>query len=259
MDSNPALACGDGSFAVMADLARAAHQDGARRTARGRRGAAIALLPSAPSMAGAATTEPIDLLRRPRSAEVLEPACVTVCPTGAIIVGDLDDPSSAVARIVQREAVAVRRPEKETHPKVFYKGAHAATLDPLAARRPAGGLFLWSEQPRGRDIVASGHPERANSSAAALLAYDVAHRAPWDWRVSLYTWTKGIAAGVYLVGLLLVVLGETAPAGALWRWAVPITASAFVAATGIVLIADLEHPARFYLIFTRHHGRSWLV
>jgi Fe-S-cluster-containing dehydrogenase component/formate-dependent nitrite reductase membrane component NrfD len=189
----------------------------------------------------------------------LEPACVTVCPTGAILVGDLDDPSSPVARIVQRDVVAVRRPEKETHPKVFYRGAHAATLDPLAARRPAGGLYLWSEQPRGAHVVASGHPGPANSAAAALLAYDVAHRAPWDWRVSLYTWTKGIAAGVYLVGLLLLVLGATPAEGALWRWAVPITASALLAATGVVLIADLEHPARFPLIFTRHHGRSWLV
>ena len=175
----------------------------------------------------------------------LEPACVTVCPTSAIVVGDLDDPTSAVARIVQREAVAVRRPEKETHPKVFYKGAHAATLDPLAARRPAGGLYVWSEQPRGRDAVPSGHPARANSSAAALLAYDVAHRAPWDWRVSLYTWTKGIAAGVYLVGLVLLALGAIAPADALWRWGVPLIAAACSAATGGILIADLEHPARF--------------
>jgi len=33
------------------------------------------------------------------------------------------------------------------------------------------------------------------ASAAALLSYDIGHRAPWDWRVSLYTWTKGVAAG----------------------------------------------------------------
>jgi len=188
----------------------------------------------------------------------LEPACVTVCPTSAILVGDLDDPASAVARIIQRDVVAVRRPEKETRHKVFYKGAHAATLDPLAARRPGGGLYMWSEQPRGAGAVPSGHPEYANTSAAALLAYDVAHHAPWDWRVSLYTWTKGIAAGVYLVALLVLVVGRTAPEGALWRWAAPITASAFLAATGIVLIADLTHPGRFFLIFTRHHGKSWL-
>jgi formate-dependent nitrite reductase membrane component NrfD len=118
---------------------------------------------------------------------------------------------------------------------------------------------MWSEQPRGAHAVTAGHPERGNTSAAALLAYDVAHCAPWDWRVSLYTWTKGIAAGVYLVGLLLIALGAITPESALWRWAVPVTASAFVAATGLVLIADLDHPARFYLIFTRHHARSWIV
>jgi formate-dependent nitrite reductase membrane component NrfD len=108
-------------------------------------------------------------------------------------------------------------------------------------------------------VVAAGHPGQGNSSAAALLAYDVAHRAPWDWRVSLYTWTKGIAAGVYLVGLLLLLLGALSPAGPLWRWLVPVGGGAFLGLTGLVLIADLEHPGRFHLIFTRHHGRSWLV
>jgi Fe-S-cluster-containing dehydrogenase component/formate-dependent nitrite reductase membrane component NrfD len=186
----------------------------------------------------------------------LEPACVTVCPTGAILVGDLDDPSSRVAEIVQREVVAVRRPEKETLPKVFYRGAHQATLDPLAARRPPGGLFMWSEQ--GAGGVSSGHPGAANSSAAALLAYDVPHRIPWDWRVSLYTWTKGIAAGVYLVGLLLVALGAEV-SSPMWRWVVPVAALFFTGVTGLVLIADLTHPARFYLIFTRRQWRSWLV
>jgi Fe-S-cluster-containing dehydrogenase component len=189
----------------------------------------------------------------------LEPACVTVCPTSAILVGDLDDPSSEVARIVQRDVVAVRRPEKETRPKVFYKGAHQATLDPLAARRPGGGLFMWSEQGAPPHAVSAGHPGRANSSAAALLAYDVPHRAPWDWRVSLYTWTKGIAAGVYLVGLLLVALGAASASSVLWRWVVPLTAAGFAGATGLILIADLTHPARFPLIFIRRRWRSWLV
>ena len=30
-------------------------------------------------------------------------------------------------------------------------------------------------------------------------------------------------------------------------------------ATGVLLIWDLKHPFRFYLIFTKHHWRSWLV
>ncbi|MCA1621582.1 MAG: 4Fe-4S dicluster domain-containing protein [Acidobacteria bacterium] len=210
----------------------------------------------------------------------LEPACVVVCPTEAILVGDMNDPNSRVGAYVGREALDVRRPEKETLPKVFYKGAHQATLDPLAARRPGGGLFMWSEQKAGPDTVNSGNPVFQNSSAAALLAYDVPHSLPWDWRVSLYTWTKGIAAGAYLVMALLALLsvvhfgpgnfwgvesfgaadaltfvGETA----LWRWVAPVLSGVFLAVTGGLLIWDLEHPARFYMIFTRPQWRSWLV
>jgi Fe-S-cluster-containing dehydrogenase component len=189
----------------------------------------------------------------------LEPACVVVCPVEAILVGDLNDPKAKVAQIVQREPVNVRRPEKETRPKLFYKGAHQATLDPLAARRPPGGLFMWSEQLETPAHVVAGNPTYNNSSAAALLAYDVPHALPWDWRVSLYTWTKGIAAGAYLVPLLLVLCGWLRVDSPVWLWVAPVTAGIALAATGALLIWDLEHPARFYLIFTRPQWRSWLV
>jgi formate-dependent nitrite reductase membrane component NrfD/ferredoxin len=189
----------------------------------------------------------------------LEPACVVVCPTQAILVGDMNDTDSYVAQIINRESVAVRRPEKETLPKLFYKGAHQATLDPLAARRPEGGLFMWSEQQSSPDTVVSGNPNFNNSSAAALLSYDVAHSIPWDWRVSLYTWTKGIASGVYLVASLLVLLGVFRVSDAVWLWATPVISGAFLALTGGLLLWDLEHPERFYLIFTRPQWRSWLV
>ena len=189
----------------------------------------------------------------------LEPACVVVCPTQAILVGDMNDSDSYVAQIINRDTVAVRRPEKETLPKLFYKGAHQATLDPLAARRPEGGLFMWSEQQEGSGYVTSGNPNFNNSSAAALLSYDVAHSIPWDWRVSLYTWTKGIASGVYLVACLLVLLGALGVNNSVWLWATPIISGGFLALTGGLLIWDLEHPDRFYLIFTRPQWRSWLV
>jgi len=189
----------------------------------------------------------------------LEPACVVVCPTQAILVGDMNDEQSYVAQIVNREPVAVRRPEKETLPKLFYKGAHQATLDPLAARRPDGGLFMWSEQFDSPDHVVSGNPTFNNSSAAALLSYDVAHSIPWDWRVSLYTWTKGIASGAYLVAALLLLLGYMSPTDPIWLWATPVISGAFLAITGGLLLWDLEHPERFHLIFTRPQWRSWLV
>ncbi len=190
----------------------------------------------------------------------LEPACVVVCPVEAIFVGDLNDPASRVAKVVNREPVVVRRPEKETRPKVFYKGAHQATLDPLAARRPGGDTFMWSEQTAGGDHVVSGHPEGwNNSSAAALLSYDVPHRAPWDWRVSLYTWTKAIAAGAYLVPLLLILTGWLSWESDFFTLMAPLIGLFFLAITGALLIADLSHPKRFYMIFTRPQWASWLV
>ena len=173
----------------------------------------------------------------------LEPACVVVCPTEAIVVGNLKDPESRVSQYVNRDVVQVRRPEKETLPKLFYKGAHQSTLDPLAAQRPEGGMFMWSEQ----SGMVSGHPGRPNNMAAAMLAYDVPHRAPWGFGVSFYVWTKAIAAGAYLVGSI---------AGLA---AAPVIAAIFLAITFGVLIADLKHPERFYLILTRPQWRSWLV
>jgi Fe-S-cluster-containing dehydrogenase component/formate-dependent nitrite reductase membrane component NrfD len=189
----------------------------------------------------------------------LEPACVVVCPTQAILVGHRDDPGSTAARVVNRQPVAVRRPEKQTRPKLFYRGATQATLDPLAASRPQGGTYMWSEVPAGPQAVPAGHPAPGNSSAAALLSYDIGHTAPWDWRVSLYTWTKGIAAGAYLVPLLLLLAGRLSWESTLWRWAAPLLAVAFLAATAGLLIWDLEHPGRFHLILTRPQWRSWLV
>lgn len=191
----------------------------------------------------------------------LEPACVSVCPTEAILIGDLNDPTSKVSKHVQRQGVTVRRPEKETGPGVFYLGAHQATLDPLGASRPDGGLYAWSSQGPADDpqLVPSGHPGGGRSSAAAVLSYDVPHFAPWGWRVSLYTWTKSIAAGAFLVAVLLAFLDYVAWDDDVVRWAAPGVALAFLAFTGVLLIWDLKHPMRFYLIFTKHHWGSWLV
>jgi len=189
----------------------------------------------------------------------LEPACVVVCPTQALMVGDMNDPLSAVSEIIHQDAVTVRRPEKETRPKVFYKGADQVTLDPLAARRPDGGLFMWSEQGDVDHQVPSGHPGAWNNSAAAVLSYDIPHRAPWDYRVSLYTFTKSIAAGAYLVPLLLAISGMIAWTSTIWTIVAPLVAMVFMAITGAILVWDLEHPERFWMVLAKPQWRSWLV
>ncbi len=191
----------------------------------------------------------------------LEPACVVVCPVEAILVGDMNDANSKVAKIINRQPVSVRRPEKETHPKMFYKGAHQATLDPLAATAPGGDTYSFAQKPQGSHIVNAGHPVAGhhNSSAQAVIAYEVGHSSPWDWRVSLYTWTKGISAGAYLVPLALVLFGFMKWTNPLFSIVSPLLALIFLGITGILLIADLKHPSRFYMIFTRPQWKSWLV
>jgi formate-dependent nitrite reductase membrane component NrfD len=45
----------------------------------------------------------------------------------------------------------------------------------------------------------------------------------------------------------------------LFTWVAPILGSLFLAITGVLLIWDLSHPTRFYMIFTKPHWGSWLV
>ncbi len=188
----------------------------------------------------------------------LEPACVVVCPVGALIVGDLNDPSSKVAETASLGGIQVRRPEKGTQPKVFYKGADHLTLDPLAAARLEGDVFMWSQRRRDPAFHTPAHEGAAASSAAAILSYDVDHKAPWDYRVSLYAWTKSVASGALLLPLLLSWFAG-APVGEVMGLASPIIALVFLAATGGILLWDLDRPTKAYLIFLRPQWNSWLV
>lgn len=77
----------------------------------------------------------------------LEPACVIVCPTQAIISGDLDDPHSAISQLKSRETVSVRKPEKATLPRLYYINGDRTSLDPAAASMVSSSM--WSRQTRG--------------------------------------------------------------------------------------------------------------
>jgi Fe-S-cluster-containing dehydrogenase component/formate-dependent nitrite reductase membrane component NrfD len=181
----------------------------------------------------------------------LLPACVIVCPTECRIFGDLDDPTSEVARIVQREAFTVRKPEKGTAPKVFYLAAEESVIRPELATRPLiykeGQVHLRPLGTPVEDADAAGHPR---------VDYDVPHEKPWGFDMAVYFLTKGIATGALFLSALLWWLGAR---DVLTTIVGPAISLAFVTITAIVLVADLDRPERFYYILTRPNWRSWMV
>jgi Fe-S-cluster-containing dehydrogenase component len=182
----------------------------------------------------------------------LEPPCVTVCPTQAIVAGDLDDPTTRLAQLVGREPIQVRKPEKGTKPRVFYIQADAAALVPAAAPPPSD--YMWAQAPQAQVLASMPLTE---DGGAPRRTYGVReqHRNSWGGKVSLYLWTKSLAAGAYLVPALRAMMeGNHAV-----RPGAALVASVFLALTGVLLIVDLRQPQRFLWTLTKPQWRSWLV
>lgn len=184
-----------------------------------------------------------------RIEKCLEPACVIVCPTQAIVAGDLDCPSSSVSRMVATEKVSVRKPHKGTNPKLFYLGVEGDILQPTRLTRQ--NTYAWAEQRDDRGTQKEFNP------TVAREVYDVAHPAPWGWKIVSYLWTKSIAAGVLLVAAILLGFGDNG--GRLLTTFSPIVALCALATTTMLLIFDLKRPDRFIYLFTKSNFRSWLV
>lgn len=183
----------------------------------------------------------------------LEPSCVVVCPTHAIKVVDFDDADNEARRIIAREDVAVRAPEQGTNPKVFYKGADQASLDPLRTSIRNDGM-IWAD-------TTPAHPTPPVGDDRGIVArttYTTSHQMTWKEKVSGYLVTKAVAAGVMLVAALLVLMGHSDEQAAVG--VVPATvAGVFLAITGVLLVADLKQPGRFFYILTKGNRTSWLV
>ncbi len=223
----------------------------------------------------------------------IEPACVVVCPTHAIIAGDMDDPVSEISRVLASNDVTVRKPEQGTAPKLFYIGGHDAALHPTATERaPAGAM--WNEVldahgqrrspgyadaavyevglnvPGLHDTV--GHEDTQGSPALGPIqvsparmagqmvqvATNAQHKVPWHWQVPAYLVTKGVGAGLFgLLAVATLAMPDLLSPGLM-------ASGGFVGLLGLVattalLVADLERPERFLSILLRPQWRSWLT
>ncbi len=186
-----------------------------------------------------------------------KPACEVVCPTQAILSGDLDDPESEISRRIAMEKVSVRKPEKGTKPKLFYAGVDGDLLNPTMME-PQSAHF-WAEKQPGEDLYAlkSVNPERPIPGGAREV-YDVPHATPWGKKIASYLWTKSIAAGVLLVAALLLNMGFEHEVVTL-QLVSPALALVFLTITLFLLIVDLKRPGRFFYIVTKPNFGSWLV
>lgn len=183
----------------------------------------------------------------------MEPACVVVCPTHSIWVGDLDDPTSGIARLVATQETAVRTPEQNTGPNVFYLGADQAVLDPLAA--PVDDTYIWAKPDAHRLETADDLPGSPRTSARTTL--NTAHPRPWGWKVTTYLWTKGVGAGALALAALAWILGIDL--GGLGDYVAPALGIFGGATTGALLVWDLKRPERFLYLFLKSNFTSWLV
>lgn len=90
--------------------------------------------------------------------------------------------------------------------------------------------------------------------APLKLVHNVPHAAPWGLLVAQYSYFAGVSAGAFVVSALWTVFGVdryrplAKPAA--------MASLVLIAAASLCLLADLEQPLRFWLLFTSFEPRS---
>ena len=219
----------------------------------------------------------------------LEPACVNVCPNTPLFQAIWNNPDSEIAQLLSRQALKVRKPEKGTQPNLFYIDADDVSILPSATEKSEA--YLWSAQATGvghfakeaeklafsNDDVVKALMDIQNQNSINKTAnntpsksidvllnkghrvYDTPNKGIlWGWEVSAYVTTKAIAAGVMLVPFIAFVFGW-ASFTTTTLWTALVVGLLFLAATGLLLIKDLDRPDRFLNVLFRPQWNSWLV
>jgi formate-dependent nitrite reductase membrane component NrfD len=163
--------------------------------------------------------------------------------------------------------------ERGTAPNLWYKGAQQANIEPLAASRSNDG-GIWRDPGNieqswlSVDLTTNTDGERTGVNAAGTIATDDvgAPRVvyanefpmPWGWRVSSYFLTKAMSAGIAIAAAMALLFGSAMES--MWmRLTGPLVGGLLLLLTGLLLVADLKRPDRFYYLLTRGNPSSWLV
>jgi len=219
----------------------------------------------------------------------LEPACVNICPEKAIISGDISDPLSEISQLIAHEQVQIPKPEKGTRPKLFYINGDHLSIRP--AQTAQTDNYMSSEQTTGVGHYAAYAEARISNINDNLKVQELAlstdnenhkkeitrgistnqndpsiqrvYDAPqkgimWDWEVVWYILTKAISAGIFLVPFILQVIGGVQIPSDL-QWFSVTVALLFLGITGVLLVIDLDKPARFLYVLFRPQWKSWLT
>ncbi|GAC1371949.1 MAG: polysulfide reductase NrfD [Ktedonobacteraceae bacterium] len=139
------------------------------------------------------------------------------------------------------ETPSFRKPTISPSLQNGHAGRKPVTLNPLKPYQPAG------------------------DPAKAHIVYDTPkNSAPWGWMVSAYLGTKSIGAGSMIVAALALALyglhgSLNGSLHALLGIAAPIIGGLFIAATLVLLVADLKRPERALFLLTKANPTSWLV
>jgi Fe-S-cluster-containing dehydrogenase component/formate-dependent nitrite reductase membrane component NrfD len=108
-------------------------------------------------------------------------------------------------------------------------------------------------------------PASGGNPTQARIVYDTPKdSAPWGWMVSAYLGTKSIGAGVMMIAALALALYGlqgtlSGTMNALLGISAPIVGGLFIAATLVLLVADLKRPERALYLVIKANPTSWLV
>ncbi len=184
----------------------------------------------------------------------LEPACVVVCPEHAIIAGDMDNPTTEIARMLATEKVTVRKPEQGTAPKLFYIDGNDVALHPTATERTPE-TYLWADviplhatlsNGNGAEITAKAQSAlgMSNGSSHATAPPTATKRAPSGAVIRTpqpqgQAWAGPIQIGEGRMAEQMVQVSYNAQHQIPWHWPVPAYLVTKGIGTGLFMLLAL--------------------